>query len=201
MIHRGFLSFVAIAALAFLSGCAAHMDPAKVARIVPGTTTVAEAKKILGKPDSQLGSQGWVLLRYFTVEDLGQDNLGLQMVQRSSSLDLLADTNGVVQKAHRYNNRTHLRSRIGEERIVGPDLSPDVLARIKVGKSTGTAMKDAFGPPSEELLGFKGTLLRRWAEIKWPHGHVYGVITFLEVEFDERDVVTSFSTEKKQLRN
>ena len=35
MILRNFFPFLVIATLAFLSGCAAHMDPAKVARIAP----------------------------------------------------------------------------------------------------------------------------------------------------------------------
>jgi hypothetical protein len=200
MFPRGLFPCVALAALAFLSGCAAHMDPAKVARIVPGSTTWTEAKKLLGKPDSLLGSQGWVLARYLTVEDMGRDELGWQMVQRSSSLDLLSDPDGVIQKIHRYDNRTHIRARIGQERLVGPDLSPEALAWIKVQKTTAAEMKDALGEPSEELLGFRGTLFRRWAEIKWPQGTVYGVLTFLEVEFDEHGLVTSLSTEKKSLR-
>jgi hypothetical protein len=197
MIRHGLPTVTVVAAIALLLGCSGPMDPAKVSKIVPGQTTVTEARRILGKPDSQLGSQGRILVRYFTAHQTGRDGIGRQSVYAASSLDLLSDTNGIIQKIHRYDSASHLQVRHGSARITGPDLSEDSLKRIHTGKTTTAQMGEMFGAPSEELLGFAGTMLRRWVEIKRDNISVTAVIVFLETEFDEHDVVSSFSTEQQ----
>jgi hypothetical protein len=196
MILRGWFFAAVLAAAILQFGCAGAMDSAKISRIVPGTTTVAEARRILGKPDSQLGSEGQVLLRYFTEQTTGMNPARGPVRYRGSSLDLLADSNGVIQKVHRYDSTTLVRPDRVDGRNTGPDLSADSLDRIKDGKTTAAQMSDLFGAPSEELLGFRGTMLRRWVQINYARGTVHGVITYLEVEFDDRDVVVGFTTEK-----
>ncbi len=197
MIRHDLLTVTVVAAIALLLGCSGPIDPAKVSRILPGRTTLAEARRILGKPDSQLGSQGYILVRYFSAQETGRDRIGRQSVSTASSLDLLSDTNGIIQKIHRYESTAHLQARHGSQRITGPDLSEESLKRIHTGKTTAVQMSEMFGAPSEELLGFAGTLLRRWVEIKQDNISVTAVILFLETEFDEQDVVSSFSTEQQ----
>jgi hypothetical protein len=199
MILRGLLSVTVLAAAVLQFGCAGAMDPAKISRIVPGTTTVAEARRILGKPDSQLGSQGQVLLRYFSEQTLGRNSMSGAGLYRGSSLDLLADSSGTIQKVHRYDSTTLIRADRIDGRNTGPDLSEESLKRIQDRRSTAAELVDLFGAPSEELLGFRGTMLRRWVQIRYPRGIGQAVIIHLEVEFDDHGVVVGSTTEKKIL--
>lgn len=195
MIQRGLCSILLLTAL-FLSGCqSGPLDPNKIALIVPGRTTLAEAREILGEPGSEVAMSDRTVLRYAVRTTLGINAEGGQGKFSYSSFDLLSDETGIVQKVHRYESTAYVDAPGVSGRVTGSDLSDEALKRIESGTTSAARMRELFGPPKREFLSLDGTILRRWVQISQNAGQPTASWKVLDVEFDDQDVVFDFTTD------
>lgn len=193
--------FPLLMAVGWLTGCATTNPITKdrTSLIVPGKTTIAETRQILGSPDEIERHEDMTMLRYRYMGSLEMTETGSRGRLHTWTFDALADAGGVVQKTHAAEHSVSIRSSEARGVVSGAELSEEKIAQIETGTPVAKLL-ELFGPPHVEQLWWDGTIVRSWFDLSTPRNTLGGKGKVLSVEFDDQDNVFSFSTNEEPLK-